>query len=44
MIGDQLPPAEKKDTFTDYKPYTKDSALLESGLLGPVKPSAVTTQ
>jgi hypothetical protein len=44
MIGDQQPSAEKKYTFTDYKPYTKDSPLLESGLLGPVKLSAVTVQ
>jgi len=44
MIGDQQPSAEKKYTFTDYKPYTKDSPLLESGLLGPVKLSAVTME
>ena len=24
-------------TFTDFRPFTKDSPLLESGLLGPVK-------
>jgi hypothetical protein len=36
MIGDQQPSAAKRYTFTDYKPYTKDSPLLESGLLGPV--------
>ena len=36
MIGDQQSSATKRYTFTDYKPYTKDSPLLESGLLGPV--------
>jgi hypothetical protein len=36
MIGDQQPGNPKRYTFTDYKPYTKDSPLLESGLLGPV--------
>jgi hypothetical protein len=41
MIGDQQPGAAKRYTFTDYKPYTKDSPLLESGLLGPVSLSAV---
>ena len=40
MIGDQQPGA-KRYTFTDYKPYTKDSPLLESGLLGPVTLSSV---
>ena len=35
IIGDQ-PSAKKRYTFTDYKPHTKDSPLLESGLLGPV--------
>jgi hypothetical protein len=42
MIGDQQPSAAKRYTFTDYKPYTKDSPLLESGLLGPVTLSSVT--
>jgi hypothetical protein len=41
MIGDQQPSAAKRYTFTDYKPYTKDSPLLESGLLGPVTLSSV---
>jgi hypothetical protein len=36
MIGDLQPSAAKRYTFTDYKPYMKDSPLLESGLLGPV--------
>jgi hypothetical protein len=35
LIGDQQPGA-KQYTFTTYKPYTKDSALQPSGLLGPV--------
>jgi hypothetical protein len=42
MIGDLQPSAPKRYTFTDYKPYTKDSPLLESGLLGPVTLSAVS--
>ena len=42
MIGDLQPSAAKRYTFTDYKPYTKDSPLLESGLLGPVTLSLVT--
>jgi hypothetical protein len=41
MIGDQQPSAAKRYTFTDYKPYTKDSPLLESGLLGPVTLASV---
>jgi alpha-L-rhamnosidase len=36
LIGDQQPGA-KQYTFTTFKPYTKDSALLPSGLLGPVR-------
>jgi len=41
MIGDQQQGNPKRYTFTDYKPYTKDSPLLESGLMGPVTLSAV---
>jgi (4-O-methyl)-D-glucuronate---lignin esterase len=44
IIGDQQPSAKKKYTFTDYRPYTKDSPLLESGLLGPVMISSVTVK
>jgi hypothetical protein len=46
MIGDQQPSAARRYTFTDYKAYTKDSPLLESGLLGPVtlSSSAPATQ
>ena len=36
LIGDQQPNATKY-TFTDITPYTADSALLPSGLLGPVQ-------
>ena len=43
LIGDQQPSATKKYTFASYQPYTKDSPLLESGLLGPVTLSAVTS-
>ena len=42
IIGDQFLPADKRFTFTVYHAYKKDSPLLESGLLGPVKLSAVT--
>jgi hypothetical protein len=44
IIGDQQPSMQKKYTFTDYRPYTKDSPLLESGLLGPVMISSVTVK
>lgn len=44
LIGDQQPNATKKYTFTDYHPYTADSPLLPSGLLGPVTVDAVTTK
>jgi hypothetical protein len=43
LIGDQQPSATKKYTFSSYQPYTKDSPLLESGLLGPVTLAAVTS-
>jgi hypothetical protein len=37
MIGDLQPGITKTYTFTDFRPFTKDSPLLESGLLGPVR-------
>jgi len=37
MIGDLQPGVTKAYTFTDFRPFTKDSRLLESGLLGPVR-------
>ncbi|HEX7979361.1 MAG TPA: glycosyl hydrolase [Gemmatimonadaceae bacterium] len=37
MIGDLQPGVTKTYTFTDFRPFTKDSPLLESGLLGPVR-------
>ena len=37
LIGDQQPDASKKYTFTTFKPYTANSPLLPSGLLGPVQ-------
>jgi hypothetical protein len=37
MIGDLQPGVTKTYTFTDFRPFTKDSRLLESGLLGPVR-------
>jgi hypothetical protein len=36
MIGDKQPGASKI-TFATLDPYTADSPLLESGLLGPVR-------
>jgi hypothetical protein len=37
MIGDLQPGVTKTYTFTDFRPFTKDTPLLESGLLGPVR-------
>jgi hypothetical protein len=42
MIGDQFLPEDKRYTFSMFQPYKKDSPLLESGLLGPVKLSVAT--
>lgn len=42
MIGDLQPEATKKYTFTDFKPYTASSPLMESGLLGPVELRSLT--
>jgi hypothetical protein len=36
MIGDQHLPESKRYTWTTWAPFTKDTPLLESGLLGPV--------
>jgi hypothetical protein len=36
LIGDQSVPAAQRLTWTTWNPFTKDSPLLESGLLGPV--------
>jgi hypothetical protein len=36
LIGDQALPPERRLTSTTWNPFTKDSPLLESGLLGPV--------
>jgi hypothetical protein len=37
MIGDALPSAAKRYTFTDVRFFQPDAPLLESGLLGPVR-------
>ena len=37
MIGDAALPAAERFTWSSYEPFTKDSPLLKSGLLGPVK-------
>lgn len=37
IIGDQQPGAGKRYTFTDYRPFKKESLLVDSGLLGPVR-------
>ena len=36
MIGDAALPAGERFTWSSYEPFTKDSPLPESGLLGPV--------
>jgi hypothetical protein len=36
MIGDMALPASERLTWSSYEPFTKDSALPKSGLLGPV--------
>jgi hypothetical protein len=43
LIGDAQPGVAKTYTFTDFRPVTKDTPLLESGLLGPVRLESVTT-
>jgi hypothetical protein len=37
IIGDELLPAEKRLTRTNIRKLTKDTALMDSGLLGPVR-------
>ena len=37
LIGDQQLPPEQRRTRTNIRKYKKDSPLLPSGLLGPVK-------
>jgi len=37
MIGDAALPAAEQFTWSSYEPFTKDSLLPKSGLLGPVK-------
>lgn len=42
IIGDQALPVEQRHTFTVFRAFTKDSPLLESGLLGPVTLQSIT--
>jgi alpha-L-rhamnosidase len=44
MIGDQQPWSLKKYAFAGFTPYKADSALLPSGLLGPVHLVSVSAQ
>ena len=44
LIGDQQPNVVKTYTFTDYHPYTANSPLLPSGLLGPVTVDSVAVE
>jgi hypothetical protein len=37
MIGDAALPEAERFTWSSYQPFTKDSPLPKSGLLGPVK-------
>jgi hypothetical protein len=37
MIGDAALPVAERFTWSSYEPFTKDSPLPKSGLLGPVK-------
>jgi len=37
MIGDAALPVAERFTWSSYEPFTKDSALPKSGLIGPVK-------
>jgi hypothetical protein len=41
LIGDQSLPPEQRVTWTTWNPYKKDTPLLESGLLGPVRCSII---
>jgi hypothetical protein len=43
VIGDRQPNATKKYAWLDYKPFRADTPLLESGLVGPVKVSMVSS-
>jgi hypothetical protein len=43
LIGDQQPGATTRYTFADVKPYTANSPLLPSGLLGPVRIFAISS-
>ncbi len=44
LIGDQTLPAGERIAQTTWNPYTKDTPLLKSGLLGPVSYERVTAE
>ena len=44
LVGDEQESAEKRYAFSTFKPYTKDSPLLDSGLLGPVSVVSVARE
>ncbi len=44
LIGDQQPGISQKITYTTMPFYKADAPLLPSGLLGPVKISAVSKE
>jgi len=43
MIGDAALPVAKRFTWSSYEPFTQDSALPKSGLIGPVIITSMVT-
>ena len=44
LIGDAALPASERFTWSSWHPFTKDTPLLKSGLLGPVRLEAWVKQ